>query len=166
MIFILYYLLHMKMKKFLVGAFLWMFALAGVAVLPNYANAATGDWAEDPWVQPRANKNLLSKDQELTGSKFLDTVRNAINWILWILATIALVMCLYWWFKMVTSGWDEKKYGDGLKVLKYAGIGLAIIGLSWMIVSVIFWFVGSLWESTEWDTVDGNSTDWSIVEVE
>ena len=143
-----------------------MFALAGVAVLPNYANADSGDGADDPWVKPTANKNLLSKDQELTGSKFLDTVRNAINWILWILATIALVMCLYWWFKMVTSGWDEKKYGDGLKVLKYAGIGLAIIGLSWMIVSVIFWFVGSLWESTQWDQVDGNSTDWSIVEVQ
>jgi hypothetical protein len=29
----------MKMKKMLVGAFLGMFALAGVAVLPNYASA-------------------------------------------------------------------------------------------------------------------------------
>jgi hypothetical protein len=42
MIFILYYLLHMKMKKMLLGAFLGMFALAGVAVLPNYASADSG----------------------------------------------------------------------------------------------------------------------------
>jgi hypothetical protein len=45
---------------------------------------------------------------------------------------------------MVTAAGDEKKYGEGLKVLKYAAIGLAIIALSWMIVSVIFWFVSTL----------------------
>ena len=38
-----YYLLHMKMKKMLLGAFLGMFALAGVAVLPNVASADTGN---------------------------------------------------------------------------------------------------------------------------
>jgi hypothetical protein len=42
MIFILLLFTHMKMKKTLLGAFLGMFALAGVAVLPNYASA-TGD---------------------------------------------------------------------------------------------------------------------------
>ena len=71
MIFILYYLLHMKMKKLLVGAFLGMFALTGVAVLPNYANAT--DWAH-----PDADKNELSQDQTLTGSAFLDTVTDFI----------------------------------------------------------------------------------------
>jgi hypothetical protein len=56
---------------------------------------------------------------------------------------------------MVTAAGDEKKYGDWLKVLKYAAIGLAIIGLSWMIVSVIFWFVGTLsWKNqTQWTGV-------------
>jgi hypothetical protein len=39
MLFILYYLLHMKMKKMLLGAFLGMFTLAGIAILPNYASA-------------------------------------------------------------------------------------------------------------------------------
>ena len=81
----------------------------------------------------------------MTGDAFLNTVQNAINWLLWILATIALVFCLYGGFLMVTSAGDEKKYEKGLGVLKYAAIGLAIIGLSWMIVSVIFWFVGTLW---------------------
>jgi inner membrane protein involved in colicin E2 resistance len=58
MIFILYYLLHMKMKKMLLGAFLGMFALAGVAVLPNYASAY--DWAN-----PDADSAAIS-DQKLT----------------------------------------------------------------------------------------------------
>ena len=140
MIFILYYLLHMKMKKLLVGAFLWMFALTGVAVLPNYADATTN------WANPDADANMVGDwSQKLTQSALLDTVKNAINWILWILATIALVICLYGWFKMITAGGDEKKYWDGLKVLKQAAIGLAIVGLSWMIVSVIFWFIWTLW---------------------
>ena len=147
------------MKKMLVGAFLGMFTLAGVAVLPNVASA-------EDWSSPSANKNLVG-DQELTGSALLDTIKNAINWLLWILATIALVICLYGWFKMMTAAGDEKKYGDGLKVLKYAAIGLAIIGLSWMIVSVIFWFVGTLgggdqtraWTTTSITSSNGNITD-------
>ena len=162
MIFILYYLLHMKMKKLLVGAFLGMFALTGVAVLPNYANAT--DWAH-----PDADKNELSQSQTLTGSAFLDTVKNAINWILWILATIALVVCLYGGFLMVTAAGDEKKYQKWLGVLKYAAIWLAIVWLSWMIVSVIFWFVGTLWWNnqsqnegqTEVDNTIGGSLKWT-----
>ena len=151
MIFILYYLLHMKMKKMLVGAFLGMFALAGVAVLPNYANATD-------WKNPDADANMVGDgNQKLTWSAFLDTVKNAINWIMWILATIALVICLYGWFKMITAGGDEKKYGDGLKVLKQAAIWLAIVWLSWMIVSVIFWFIGTLWWNNQTKT-QGQST--------
>ena len=153
MIFILYYLLHMKMKKLLVGAFLWVFALAGVAVLPNYADAVN-------WANPDPSKNELSdNDQTLTKSALLDTVRNAINWILWILATIALVICLYGWFKMITAGGDEKKYWDGLKVLKQAAIWLAIVWLSWMIVSVIFWFIGTLWWANQTSSGSNNGQD-------
>ena len=156
MIFILLLFTHMKMKKMLIGAFLGIFAVAGIAVLPNYASA-TGDEAVDYWARadPQANANKLSGDEDaqtLTWSAFLDTIRNAINWILWILATIALVICLYGWFKMVTAAGDEKKYGEWLNVLKYAAIGLAIIGLSWMIVSVIFWFVGNLSWSNQTDS--------------
>ena len=197
MIFILYYLLHMKMKKTLFGAFLGMFVLAWVAVLPNFASAKDGAskdvsavqtadganagytdgtawwaWNYWDWANPGADENLVAgsnREQTLTGSAFLDTLRNAINWILGILATIALVICLYGWFKMVTSAWDEKKYGEWLSVLKYAAIGLAIIGLSWMIVSVIFWFVGNLWKNNQtksqdvWEVVVQEGADaWSI----
>lgn len=147
------------MKKMLVGAFLGMFTLAGVAVLPNVASA-------DDWSSPSADENLVG-NQKLTGSALLDTIKNTINWLLWILATIALVICLYGWFKMMTAAGDEKKYGDGLKVLKYAAIGLAIIGLSWMIVSVIFWFVWTLWGSNQtraWTTTSITSSDGKITD--
>ena len=157
MIFILLLFTHMKMKKMLIGAFLGIFAVAGIAVLPNYASADSGDTEYWTRANPNPDANKLAGDndeQKLTWSAFLDTIRNAINWILWILATIALVVCLYWGFKMVTAAGDEKKYGEWLNVLKYAAIGLAIIGLSWMIVSVIFWFVGSLSRGTQTQSQD------------
>ena len=37
----------MKMKKMLIGAFLGIFAVAGIAVLPNYASAG-----ENPGTEP------------------------------------------------------------------------------------------------------------------
>ena len=150
-LFILLLFTHMKMKKMLLGAFLGMFTLAGIAVLPNYASATN-------WADPDGEANLVGNDQKLTWSAFLDTLKNAVNWLLGILATIALVFCLYGWFLMVTSAWDEKKYSSWLNVLKYAGIGLAIIGLSWMIVSVIFWFVGTLWK---WNQTQGEQ-QWDV----
>jgi len=149
------------MKKLLVGAFLGMFAVAGVAVLPNYASASDGS----SWANPQADTNLVwDGNQKLEWSALLDTVKNAINWILWILATVALVICLYGWFKMITSGGDEKKYEEWLKVLKNAAIWLAIVGLSWIIVSVIFWFVGTLSgdKQTKWTSVSGTDSKGAI----
>jgi hypothetical protein len=60
------------------------------------------------------------------------------------LATVALVICLYAGFLMVTSAGDEAKYKKGMDILKRAGIGLIIIGLAWLIVSVVFWLIGNM----------------------
>ena len=45
---------------------------------------------------------------------------------------------------MVTSAGEEKKYEQGMNILKKAGIGLIIIGLAWLIVSVVMWLIGNL----------------------
>ena len=151
------------MRKLLVGAFLGIFTLAGVAVLPNYADAQQKTW----WANPNADTNLINGNQSLAGSSLLDTARNAINWIMGILATIALVICLYGWFKMITSAGDDNKYKEWGKVLKNAAIGLAIIGLSWMIVSIIFWFIWTLWWKwqTRAGTVNNAESNWSLIEA-
>ena len=131
------------MKKMLVGAFLWIFTLAWVATLPNYTNA-TGEWGPD---EGRTTDGSLSGNANaISGAKnanstLLDTIKSAIKWILGILATVAVVICLYAGFIMMTSAGDENKYKNGMKVLKYAAIWLAIILLSWLIVSMVFWFV-------------------------
>lgn len=67
-----------------------------------------------------------------------------INWVLGLLSLIALVICLYGGFKMVTAAGDDAKYKEGFKILKQAAIGLIVIGLSWIIVSTIFKLIGNV----------------------
>lgn len=125
------------MKKMLIGTFLGMFALVGAAsTLPVYAQQWTGDWENPNWDM------LGGRDDE--GSNLLNSAKKVINRVLWLLATIALVMCLYAGFLMVTSAWDEKKYKQGTTILKYAIIGLAVVGLSWLLVSLVSWFIGTV----------------------
>ena len=139
------------MKKMLFGTLLWMFTLAGTAILPNYVSATD----ETPTPASGRNNptwtNMINGDTQ-KGARLLTTIQNTIKWILWFLATIAVVICLYWGFLMMTAAGDEKKYQNGITVLKYAAIWLAIIALSWIIVSAVFWFVNLNAQSgTMWD---------------
>ena len=168
MIFILYYLLHMK--KMLLGAFLWMFTLAWVAILPNHANAQSfsaegevdfeGAWY-DWWDKQDTQYNAgVAGSDNLQRDNLIKTIQKAINWVLGILSLIALVLCLWGGFLMMTSGGDSKKYEKGVGILKWAGIGLAIIALSWLIVSLIFYVInGSIKTGTDWGT---GSSGWVL----
>ena len=71
----------------------------------------------------------------------LFTIQTAINWVLWILATITLCLILYAWFLMLTSWWDSKKYDSWLNIIKNAALWLAIIAVSWLVVSLIFYVI-------------------------
>ena len=98
--------------------------------------------------------NDIHTDDKEANANLLTTIKNAINWILGLLATIVLCFCIYGWFKMLTSGWDTKWYDAGWKILKNALLWLAIILLAWMIVSVIFWFVATL---SDWNQSQASS---------
>ena len=75
--------------------------------------------------------------EELT----LNYVHRLINWALWMLAFVALIVVLYGWFQMVTAAGDDAKFKSGKAALKKAAIWILWIGLSWLFVSFIFWFV-------------------------
>lgn len=78
---------------------------------------------------------------------FLSVVKNAINWILGMLGLITFVLLLWGGFNMVTAAGDDKKFGEGLKILKNAGIGLLFIAVSWLLVSMLFWVInGVTWQ--------------------
>ncbi len=69
----------------------------------------------------------------------IDVIKNVINYALWFLGLIALIMLLRWWFKIVTAWGDENAHQEGTKVLKNAAIGIAFIGIAWFLVTFIFY---------------------------
>jgi hypothetical protein len=58
-----------------------------------------------------------------------------------VLGLIALIILLWGGFLMVTSAGNEERYNKGRTILQHAAIGLAIIGVAWFIVSIVFWLV-------------------------
>ncbi len=73
---------------------------------------------------------------------FLNVVQWGINWVLWILAFISLIILLWWGFQMVTAAGNEDRYGKWFTILKQAGIWLVLIWVAWFIVSIIFAVIG------------------------
>ena len=73
----------------------------------------------------------------------IHTIRKAINWVLWLLAFVCLCLTLYAGFLMLTSGWDSKKFWEWFSIIKNAAIWLAIIAVSWLIVSLIFYVINT-----------------------
>lgn len=71
----------------------------------------------------------------------LSLIQISINWLLGILATVALIYMLYSWFLVFSSWADDKNAQKGRKWIKTAAIALAWIGLSWLIVSAMIRFI-------------------------
>lgn len=97
--------------------------------------------------------NTLRTD-EWPKPTLLTTIKRTINFVLALLATIATLICMYAWFKMLTSWWDTKWYDAWVKILKNAALWLAIIALAWIIVSAVLRFVDTAaeWKSLAEDT--------------
>ena len=92
--------------------------------------------------QQGAGLNVQGSDV-LTGSDSLITsIKTFINWVLGLLATIALCILLWGGFQMVTAAGDEGKYKKGFQILKQAAIGLIFIGLSALFIQLIFYILG------------------------
>lgn len=124
----------------------WMFMLPVTALAAGDTQDCNRYWGK---CHVSGVQTYHTNDEDVS-AWLLDTIKNAINWCMWIMATVVLCFCMYWWFKMLTSGADSKWYDAWWKVLKNALLWLAIILLAWMIVSVVFWFVGTVswWNQT------------------
>ena len=141
------------MKKMIYGFLLWFIALFGVMAVSPVALAEKTWWAagfndlktwSNPFLDGSGSSMWIAWNNTAEWAGLLDAVKTFINWMLGLLATIALVICLYAGFKMVTSAGDEGKYKEGIEMMKKAGIWLVVIWLAWMIVSVVMWLIGNL----------------------
>lgn len=92
------------------------------------------------------------------GWGLIQIIKNAINRVLWMLSLIALILCLRWWFQIVTAWADDNKQKKWISVLKHAAIWLVIIWLAWFVVTIVFWLLrwvtnwASVWSVTAWWT--------------
>ena len=91
-------------------------------------------------------------------NSLLLTIKTAVNRVLGLLAFIALLFLLYWGFKILIAGTDDKAVSDAVKIVKNAAYGILFIALSWIIVTFIFYIAAVLTE----DTPANNTVD-SIV---
>lgn len=83
----------------------------------------------------------LISSHETAQNKVMTVVKNLINYALWMVALVALVYLMYHGFMILTAAGDEAQYKNGLKWVKFAAIALVGIGMSWLIVSAIFWLI-------------------------
>lgn len=132
----------MKKIYYWVTYFILGIATLSLWLLPS-VSFADGEDCNKFWGNCNVDKIKTIWTEEWPSSSLLDTVSRTINWILWILATIALIIVIYAWFKMLTSWWDSKWYDSWLKTLKNAALWLVIIWLAWSIVSAIIWFINN-----------------------
>ena len=131
------------MKQKIAAFMIWLWVLAGGFWLVSAADEYKF------WVNPQNAEgiNWIAGTKGGTEQKNqLETViKNAINWVLWILSLIVFILLLWWGFQMVTANWDDKKFSAGMTILKQAAIWLGFIAVSWLLVSMIFRVLWQVW---------------------
>lgn len=97
-------------------------------------------WWEEPisWLA-WTETEITEYDDAL--SKIIIVIQNVVNYVLWILAVIAVTYLLIHGFIILTAAGDDSKVKKWLKWVKNAFIAIAWIWLSWIIVALILWFI-------------------------
>jgi len=133
-----------KMKK-LSAKFLLVFAL-GIVSLGSMVTWAQGTTTNSIWFgdQTTAGGIGVAGAWQAKGDGLITVIKTFINWMLGMLALIALVILIWGGFQMVTAAGEDTKYKKWFKILQQAAIGLVFIGVSWLVVSLIFWLLGTV----------------------
>jgi hypothetical protein len=71
----------------------------------------------------------------------LQVIKNLLNYALGMLWLVALIYLIYHGFLIVTAAGDDTQYKKWLSGVKYAAIAIVGIGVSWLVVSWIFWLL-------------------------
>lgn len=103
---------------------------------------------ELPWLNSKQswswwNNGIYTiNDTEANGvDRFIGSIVKVINWVLGLLAIIALVILIYTGVKMLINSSDDKAIDEWYKTVKNIFIALLFIGVSWLIVQWIFYVI-------------------------
>jgi hypothetical protein len=126
-----------RIKQFIL-AMVFVVIPVWIVITPNQTLAESD---REFWKMPFVKDIKTIWTEKKQNDSLIHTIQTAIIWVLWLLSMISLCLVIYAWFLMLTSWWDSKKYDKGLSIIKNAAIGLAIIAVSWLIVSLIFYVI-------------------------
>lgn len=112
-------------------------------------NVVNDYWLDDPlrdgttssawWIQWVAVIDISSEDN--IKQWFMDYIAMWINYILWLLALIVIVLIIKDGIVMIWSAWNEEKKKEAFKNLKNYIIALILIWAWYLIVNLVFSFV-------------------------
>jgi len=166
-----WFLIWKKVMRFF--AFLSLSSLSFVFLSFSVWSVFAGDFKEGFDVNEENVEDIqVPTSGEDPGGSLLDTVKKIINYVLWLLALITLILLIYGGLQMLFSATDDAGYKKWLTILKNAAIWLAFIAFSWLIVSFIFfvldlvtWSWGSspkVWSAWwGWWVIDKSNLWWS-----
>jgi hypothetical protein len=83
-------------------------------------------------------------------TSFISFVQTAVNWILWFLGLISIIVLIWGGFQMVTAAGDDGKYKKWFTIVKQAVIWLILIWASAMIINLVFNFMSSNTTAGSW----------------
>jgi len=128
------------------------FAFGGGQIWMVFANGWQGGWGwsflSNPaiqWNNPSGVGSLgtdtidVPQSAQDADEKILDGVKKVINYILWLLALITLILLIRGWLQMLFAAESDDGYKKWFTILKNAAIALAFIAFSWLLVSLIFY---------------------------
>ena len=96
---------------------------------------ATSIWSQTEWI---INQQPIT-DFGSAMDQTLLLVQNALNYLLWFLATIALIYLIYHGVPILLSPTDASKVDEAKKAVTRAIYALGGIAFSWLFVSIVFW---------------------------
>ncbi len=86
--------------------------------------------------------NIATHDTAQT--RVLDVIKNIVNYALGMVALVALIYLIYHGFLILTAAGDDTQYKKGIWGIKFAAIALGGIGISRLLVSMIFRLINYL----------------------
>lgn len=104
-------------------------------------------WTQDiskkiQWIQYLWDK---IKNNEQSQDSFIKYISTPINYIIWFLWMITIILIIKDWIIMIGSAWDEEKKKEAFKNIKNYIITIVFIWVARLIIMLLFNMINTIW---------------------